>query len=125
MGMWFYLEGPEEEVECKCKQCGHAHTRKTKPERYERNFTNNLAKMADEAGVFDCLWQPTHHGWTKARQLAPMLAAGLEKLRADPDYFRQFNPTNGWGKYEHLVSFVAEVLDICREHPEADVRTSY
>lgn len=125
MSLYIHLEGPEEEVECKCRECGHVHTRKVKPERYERNITSNITKMADEAGVFDCLWQPAHHGWTKAKQLIPMLEEGLAELRRDPDYFIQFEPKSGWGRTEHLLNFVSEVLNVCREYPEADVSTSY
>jgi hypothetical protein len=89
---------------------------------FENNITHNLNKMADAAGIYKECWHPGELGITKARQLIEPLAAGLEKLRADPSHFKAFNPSNGWGNYEGLCRFVSEYLDACKAYPDADVR---
>jgi hypothetical protein len=89
---------------------------------YSRNITHNLNKMAMEAGIYEALWRPEEIGVTTAKQLVPLLETGLETLRSDPERFEKFNPENGWGDYENLVSFVETYLQACKENPDAEVR---
>lgn len=88
---------------------------------YQGNITHNLTEMARTAGIYAHLWSPEKIGITKARELIAPLAAGLERLRADPDGFRKHNPPNGWGSYEGLIRFVSDYLVACIQHPDADV----
>src|SRR3954468_564392 len=69
---------------------------------FQANITHNLGKMADIAGVYDCMWRPEESGLTYAKQLIEPLKAGLDRLRADPDTFKAHNPPNGWGDYDGL-----------------------
>ncbi len=124
MSLDVYLEGPEQEVECTCKDCEHRHTRKTRERYYDANITHNLGRMAREAGIYEVLWRPEELEITTAWQLIAPLAAGLEKLRADPEKFSAFNASNGWGMYEHFVPFVAKYLDACIKNPDASVSVS-
>lgn len=41
-----------------------------------------------------------------------------------PDYFKQFNPSNGWGSYTVFLPWVKEYLNACREYPEATIYVS-
>ena len=91
---------------------------------YDRNITHNLGRMAEAAGIYRCLWRPDENGITKARQMIDPLQAGLALLLANPERFRQYNSSNGWGLYEHFVPFVTEVLAACEKNPDADVRVS-
>ena len=91
---------------------------------YERNITHNLNKMADAAGIYKACWRPEEIGITHAKQLIPLLKVGLERLLADPEKFREFNPKNGWGNYEGLVNFVSDYLAHCEQYPEATVSVS-
>lgn len=91
---------------------------------YSANITHNLNKMAGEAGIYQACWRPEEIGITQAKQLIPLLEAGLAKLKADPKHFEQFNASNGWGLYEHFVPWVEEYLAACREYPEATVSVS-
>ena len=93
-------------------------------DKYWANITHNLAQMALKAGLFEALWRPEDAGWTHAEQLILPLERGLAALRADPEYFQQFNPSNGWSTYEALVRFTANYLAACREYPQATVRVS-
>lgn len=94
------------------------------PEVYWRNITHNLTKMAGQAGLYEALWRPDEIGITKAKQLVDPLQAGLVRLKAEPEKFKAFNPSNGWGDYDGLVAFVADYLGACLANPDADVRVS-
>lgn len=91
---------------------------------YSANITHNLGRMANEAGIYEALWRPDEHGMVKAAHLIGPLREGLEKLRARPEHFKQFNPTNNWGDYRGLVAFTSGYLAACEEYPDADVRVS-
>lgn len=88
---------------------------------YSANITHNLGKMADAAGIYQCLWRPEEIGIIKAAQLIEPLAKGLELLKSDPARFEAFNSPNGWGTYKHFVPFVEKYLEACKENPDADV----
>lgn len=91
---------------------------------YSANITHNLNIMADEAGIYKYLWRPEYVGVSKAEQLIEPLESGLKTLKNKPDYFKMFNPENGWGSYEGLVYFVEKYLEACKEFPEAEVSVS-
>ena len=91
---------------------------------YWANITHNLGPMANAAGVYHHLWRPEELGISQAKQLIEPLTAGLELLKGDPDRFKTFNPPNGWGAYEGLVSFVEECLKACYLYPEATIQIS-
>lgn len=91
---------------------------------YDANITHNLNTMAEEAGLYGCIWRPEESGITKAEQLIEPLEKGLALLRSEPERFRRLNPKNGWGSYEGLVKFVEDYLAACRENPQADVEVS-
>jgi hypothetical protein len=98
---------------------------RTQPTRiYQANITHNLNVMAKEAGAYEVLWRPEELGMTKAGELVPMLRAALERLVADPERYRKYNPENGWGSYDGLVKFIYEYLCACETHPDADIEVS-
>jgi hypothetical protein len=88
------------------------------------NVTHNLNRMAEAAGIYKHLWRPDEIEITKASQLIAPLQAGLQKLVADSDYYKRFNPENGWGSYDGFVRFVQAYLAACQENPTADVHVS-
>lgn len=90
---------------------------------FSANITHNLGNMANMAGVYKVLWHPEDVGVEKAKDLVEPLTTGLTRLRANPSFFKQFNPSNGWGSYDVLVEFVEEYLEACRMYPDATVRT--
>ena len=111
---------------------------------YDANITHNLGTMASNAGIYEALWRPHRlkEGYnipendyvaeckfeaeavTFAKDIIPILEKGLADLKARPEYFSQFNSSNGWGVYEHFVPFVEEYLKACKEYPNAIVETS-
>lgn len=91
---------------------------------YEDNITHNLGQMAEKAGIYQALWRPDENGIEIAYQLIEPLLAGLNRLQSDPDYFKQFNPPNGWGDYDGLVRFTQYYLKACQANPTATVYAS-
>lgn len=91
---------------------------------YSANITHNLNTMADRAGIYLHLWRPEEIGISKARQLIKPLRAGLTRLSANEEFYRKFEPENGWGTYSTLVSFVQEYLDACVKYSDASVSVS-
>lgn len=88
---------------------------------YSDNITHNLNTMADEAGIYEHLWEPEEHGVCYAEELIEPLKGGLELLESDPERFKAFNPPNGYGSYEYLVEFVRGYLKACMMFPEARI----
>ena len=118
------LQGDPQEQQCRCGECGNQHTRTVAGELFTRNITHNLARMAEEAGLYDYLWRPEEVDVERAAQLVEPLVAGIERLRGDPARFRALNPANRWGNYEGLVVFVEDYLRACVAYPDAHVRVS-
>lgn len=91
---------------------------------WSSNITHNLNEMATAAGIYLELWRPDQIGIERAKELIKPLEQGLFLLTADPNYYKQFNASNGWGKYENFVKFVSEYLEKCREFPDSYVIVS-
>lgn len=121
MSLDVHLEMPGTSEGKVCPRCG-----KELPgepiEVFEANITHNLNRMADAAGIYDCVWRPEEHGITHAKQLIEPLTAGLAMLKQNPVIFAEYNPKNGWGDYDGLVRWVSEYLNACVENPDAMVR---
>jgi len=111
---------------------------------YNANITHNLAEMAGRAGIYEALWRPHRlkpdynipekdydaewefedNSTTFAKDIIPLLERGLADLKSRPEYFEQFNSSNGWGTYKHFVPFVEEYLNACKKHPDSIVKVS-
>lgn len=91
---------------------------------YRDNITHNLSIMANEAGIYKELWRPEELGITIASELIEPLRQGLHRLRLEPDKYKAFNPYNGWGTYEQLVTFVSNYLDACYKYLNAKIEVS-
>jgi hypothetical protein len=88
---------------------------------FSANITHNLGKMAEEAGIYECLWRPDELGITQAESLIKLLSEGLRKLKRDPERFIPLNPPNGWGSYDDFVPWLERYLIACITYPEAKV----
>ena len=91
---------------------------------FMRNITHNLNTMASHAGLYPFLWRPNEYGFDKAHEIIDPVDYGLSRLKNDPDFYKQYNPSNGWGDYEGLVQFAEDVLEACKKYPEADIHTT-
>ena len=56
-------------------------------------------------------------------RVTPLKVKGVdcEDLKKRPEYYEQFNSSNGWGMYQHFVPFVEKYLNACMEFPDAIV----
>lgn len=77
------------------------------------NITHNLNKMAMQCPSFDpdyslynLLWRDEPINDLNPYFYIDRLISCLGNLENNPDYYKQFNPENGWGTYEQLVKFV-------------------
>jgi len=86
---------------------------------FDANITHNLRKMAEKAGIYQALWRPEEIGAETADSLILLLSGGLVNLISNPEFFKTFNPENGWGTYEQLVQLVKDYLKACIDFPEA------
>lgn len=94
---------------------------------YEDNITHNLVTMATKVvlsnglTLHQVLWRPDEHRLVYAYDIAELLDEAWNILLSAPEYYRQFNPTNGWGSYDGLCNFVYEYRNACWENPAAEI----
>ncbi len=91
---------------------------------FTTNITHNLGKMAQEAGIYSCVWRPDELGIKSARKMIPLLIAGIQLLRKNPKKFKKFDDPDGWGTYKDFVPFLEEYLQACKDYPEAIIEVS-
>lgn len=93
---------------------------------FHRNITHNLGKMAAQADLYYALWRPEElvPEVSLAADLIPYLESGLDFLKDGPDFYKSFNPENGWGDYEGLVEFVENYLKACKQYPDCEINVS-
>jgi hypothetical protein len=80
--------------------------------------------MADAAGIYGIVWRPEENGITHASQIIQPLKAGIDLMKAEPDRFTAFNPSNGWGSYADFVPWLESYLAACKRWPDAEVSAS-
>lgn len=123
MGLAVYLEDDKPiTVENTCYACGHVTTEKILKEYFSNRITHNLARMANECGLYEVIWRPEKNDIQTAKQLIPFLKEGLKVLQEDEEKLFHLEPENGWGSYEYLVRFVEQYLDACERFPNSTVR---
>lgn len=123
MSLDVFLKGPTPKL-TRCECCGQEREVDEVEYLYDANITHNLSTMADRAGIYHHLWRPDAINIHKAAALIQPLTEGLERLKSDPEHYKAFNPSNGWGNYNNLVSFVSQYLAACKEYPAAEVGVS-
>lgn len=102
----------------RCKECKHEE------ENYSSNITHNLTRMADAAGIYEALWRPEEIGITEAHQLIEPLTKAVADMKANPEKYKEFNATNGWGTYEQFIPWIEQYLTACIEYPNSIVEVS-
>jgi hypothetical protein len=90
---------------------------------FDANITHNLANMADKAGLYEYLWGVEDDGYNASQLIVP-LSKGIQSMRDNPEYYKQFNAPNGWGEYEGFIHWLENLLIACINNPEAIIRVS-
>lgn len=91
---------------------------------FQANITHNLGKMATEAGIYYACWRPEEIEAKVAKDIIPLLEKGFEDMKSKPDYYKQFDSSNGWGIYVDFLPWVEEYLKACKAYPEAEISVS-
>ena len=105
-----------------CSHCGNYHQPRTIL--FETNITHNLGKMAKAADIYSVLWRPETVDVDKAEQLIAPLEEGIGKMTYDPEYYQQYDASNGWGTYEQFLPWLEELLEACKKYPNAKIEVS-
>jgi hypothetical protein len=98
----------------------------------EWNYTHNTNKMIGaaveaigkdpgEAHFFEFLGPTWYRALLKmnGREGAEYLQAIIDELEAKPDTYKEFNPSNGWGNYDSLLSVLKRMQKLGEENPSA------
>ena len=97
---------------------------------HAENITHNLSKMASQVHITseltlrDVLWEPKEHGFVYAKDIAEHLDVAFNILLSEPNFYKQFNPENGWGNYDNLVTFVYNYRNKCWDFPDSLIEVS-
>jgi hypothetical protein len=124
MSLDIYLEGDLIEEDCECPTCDFVHKRLYQEDLGHVNITHNLCKMAQACHIYEYLWRQEETEIVFASQLIPRLENSLGWLAEDPIAFKRLNPENGWGTYDGFMTALRKLLQMCKEHPEAKIRTN-
>lgn len=57
-------------------------------------------------------------------EAAPVLARGVERMKAMADEMRPRNPENGWGDYDSALAFLEAIAQAAADHPAGFIRVS-
>jgi len=91
---------------------------------YDGNITHNLNEMASKASLYWCMWRPSEMGFILAKDIIDQLRYGLQLLRSNPAYYKQYDASNGWGVYDNLIDFVQRYLNACTRYPNSKIEVS-
>lgn len=105
------LYGKEERCSC----CGHIT--KEEDSEFITCITYNLSQMMDECGIYEHLIEKGIQLSHKTDEFIKPLHESIKRLESDPEYFRKFNASNGFGKYEDLVRSLKQILEACKDNP--------
>ena len=97
---------------------------------YSDNITHNLGEMANHVKLnngltlYHVLWRPDEKGLYFAREISELLDEAWNILMSEPNFYKTFNPKNGWGSYDGLVKFVYDYRNACWDNPDAELSVS-
>lgn len=75
------------------------------------NYTSNVSGMWAEAlGM-----QLRDTDGMDVATAAPILRAGVDAMKADPDGYRLRYPTNGWGDYDGALRYLERTATACED----------
>ena len=93
---------------------------------FHGNITHNLMLMASKVtskhlNLYDVLWNPDKYNITQAIILAEYLYEAMKFMIINKEDLLQYNPENGWGDYETLLSFIEDIYRACKEYPNSTI----
>jgi len=85
---------------------------------YSSNITHNCNVMAMEANIYEALWHPERIRCFKAKDIIGIVTEGFVDMLKNPEYYKKFEPSNGWGTYEHFIDWVYDYTKALVKYPE-------
>jgi hypothetical protein len=80
--------------------------------------------MAIEAGIYECIWRPDLYGFRVASTLIDPFTKAIAEMESDPERFRAFDASNGWGTYNDFLPWLKRYFEACIKNPDAIVEVS-
>ena len=71
---------------------------------FEKNVTYNVATMLKRAG-----FHPIILNGRTAVELRPVVRHAWQLLIDQPEYFKKFDPENGWGSFNGVRDFISDL----------------
>lgn len=96
-------------------------TEKVETQVISKNITHNVSGMWKEAGIHEELY---NSDGKKALEIIPALEAGFKLMAEDPERFKAFDASNGWGTYRHALPWLAELISELKNHPNGIITIS-
>lgn len=93
-----------------CEHCGHVETTES------LNITYNLGSMWKE--IFPDDKQMIDIDGMRGEVAAIKLKSAFYVLRVFPELFIKLNPTNGWGNYDDLMTYIEKLFDLSEKYPD-------
>jgi hypothetical protein len=87
--------------------CGNGHD-----QIFDRNYTYNIAGIAKEAG-----FSVRDFDDKSGAEIVAILEPAIERMQKDPEHFRQFEPSNGWGDFDTFLELLESLLTITKKNP--------
>ena len=53
-----------------------------------------------------------------------MLKDGIEVMKNNPEFYKTFDSSNGWGLYIHFLPWLEKYADACEKYPDAKIWVS-
>lgn len=121
-GVPYGWKGKPDPPACECGGAGRVRGRVGVDSLPHWNFTSNVAPMWRKA-------MPDTDGLAGmdemlAKDALPVLRAGIERMEADPDTYRELNPANGWGDFDSQLERLRVLQRAFEAAPEATVVVS-
>ena len=120
MGLTFslYYEKNHTYKDCKCKG-GLLFSRDYV---FEDIIPHSTSRMAEEAGVYDYLWNPSKKRYTVAIDITNLIEISLSRILSNIDHFELLESEDNFGTVSNFVVFLQNILVACKLHPEAKIQ---
>ncbi len=110
----------ELEIKTKCPHCKE-HIITGSESVYETNITHNLSKMAHEAGIYEAIWCAEDKS---PKDVIEEIEKGYAKMVEQPNYFKFYSSSNGWGTYEQFIPWLENLIEYYKEYPNTKILIS-
>lgn len=83
-----------------------------------RNYTSNVSGMWSKALGGETLGDLIEAKGKRNADLVEPLTVAVAEMKEAPEFFREMNPSNGWGSYEGALDYLVWMLEMCRAVPD-------